>query len=40
MNNAKNVGFKERLKFNLGVLLGIFILIILCGVYIDSFNKG
>jgi threonine/homoserine/homoserine lactone efflux protein len=30
MNNAKNVGFKRGLKFNFGVLLGSFIVIILC----------
>jgi threonine/homoserine/homoserine lactone efflux protein len=30
MNNAKNVGFKKGLKFNFGVLLGSFIIVILC----------
>jgi threonine/homoserine/homoserine lactone efflux protein len=30
MNNAKNVGFKKGLKFNFGVLIGGFIITVLC----------
>jgi threonine/homoserine/homoserine lactone efflux protein len=33
MNNAKNVGFKRALPFNLGMFTGFFVVMILCMIF-------
>jgi threonine/homoserine/homoserine lactone efflux protein len=33
MNNAKNVGFKKGIVFNLGILAGFFVVMILCLIF-------
>ena len=33
MNNAKNVGFKKGIKFNFGILTGLFVVLILCLIF-------
>ena len=33
MNNAKNAGFKKGVKFNFGILTGLFVVMILCLIF-------
>jgi threonine/homoserine/homoserine lactone efflux protein len=33
MNNSKNVGFKRGMPFNLGILAGCFVLMVLCSLF-------